>query len=371
MNSSRERGYLWPWFLAFLLTLSLAPLMLAQDAGKASKRAKSRDDSDVVGIIRPTLLNADTDPTLRFPILSMPGSVFTITYGWLDISRNSVRYQVVEPPRKADHAFEVQRAAINDLHLNGSVIWFRSPKKKQMVFYLPQDRWGSTHTAPGVATAAVRDALGTGSIYHALQNFDDMLAMVKPPAPAAPVTPKPVTPPPPEPKPSAPPSPPAIMLASPAGAGANKVVEVQESPLVVRGVAMDNTGIPVVSINGSPVSMRPQSAQAAEFWSDPVTLQPGDNRLEIVASNTAHVEAKLSFLVHYTPKAAPPNPRALGKQDVLSLLQGSVPSGRIAEIIQDRGIKFAPSAEDIAEIRAAGGDDELIKAIQQAAGRGH
>ncbi len=156
------------------------------------------------------------------------------------------------------------------------------------------------------------------------------------------------------------------MLSAPSGAGANQVIEVKESPLVIRGVAMDSTGIPVVSINGALANMRPQNAQAAEFWTDPLPLQSGGNRIQIVASNSAHVEAQLVFIVHYAPRP-PPNPRALSKPQIISLLQGGVLSGRIATIIKERGIKFTPTADDLNDLRAAGADDELIGAIQQAA----
>jgi hypothetical protein len=177
----------------------------------------------------------------------------------------------------------------------------------------------------------------------------------------------PIVAPTPGPKPAVPPSSPAIVLASPSGVSPNQTVEFNESPMVIRGVATDSTGILVVAINGSAANMRPQNAQAAEFWSDPLPLQPGGNRIEIMATNTAHVEAKLVFLVHYTPKAAPPNPRALDKQDIISLLQGGVPTTRVVEIIKDRGIKFAPTADDLNNLRAAGGNEELIQVIQQAA----
>jgi hypothetical protein len=157
------------------------------------------------------------------------------------------------------------------------------------------------------------------------------------------------------------------MVTSPSGAGMNQTVELSESSLVIRGVAMDSTGIPVVKINGSLANMRAQNPQAAEFWSDPLPLQPGANPIQIAASNSAHVEAKFAFTVHYSPKAAPPNPRALDKAEIISLLLGAVPASRVAEIVKERGIKFAPTTDDLNEIRAAGGSDELVQAIQQAA----
>ncbi len=177
----------------------------------------------------------------------------------------------------------------------------------------------------------------------------------------------PVVAPPPEPKASELPSSPAIVLASPSGVSPNQTVESNESPLVIRGVATDRTGILVVTINGSAANMRPQSAQAAEFWSEPLQIKPGNTPIEITASNSAHVETRLAFTLHYTAKVAPPNPRALSKHEIVSLLQGDVPNARIEDLIRERGIKFAPTADDLNEIRQTGGNEELIQAIQQAA----
>jgi hypothetical protein len=137
--------------------------------------------------------------------------------------------------------------------------------------------------------------------------------------------------------------------------------------VVIRGVAMDSTGIPVVRINGAPANMRPQTTQAAEFWSDPLPLQVGSNAIQIVASNSAHVETNLALTVNYKPKPAPASPRALDRLDIIGLLQGGVPLARILDLIKERGIKFSPSADDLNGIRAAGGTDDLIQAIRQAA----
>jgi hypothetical protein len=271
-------------------------------------------------------------------------SVHSTSYGWVDISRGRIRYGVVQPPGKLGEGFDFAVGEINDIKIEQTYLMFHKDRKRYAIFYLSQNSWGTIHSGPGAMAAASRGSMGTGSMYQALRNFDRVLAVVKPPAPAPPpvVAQALVTPPPEEPKPApppaAPPAPPALVLAAPPGAGANQVIELDESPLVVRGVAMDNTGIPVVTINGSPANMRPQNGQAAEFWSDPLPLQPGGNRVQINASNSAHAEAKLVFIVHYTPKAAPPNPRALDQQEIISLLQGGVPSARFVEIIKDRGI---------------------------------
>jgi hypothetical protein len=351
---------------------------------RAKKRPNTPDEASTESIPKPQLLNADTDPTLRYPVARMGHGVLSLSFGWFDVTRSSARYEVVVPPGRAGDSFGVSRKEIESLDFQGLFMEFQSlqgndcrnspgcafegsvvVKNKQMIFYLPQSQWGTVHGGPGVVRAAERGSHVTGSIYEAIRHFDRALALVKPPAPPA-VVAQPVATPPPEPKPAMPPVAPTIVLSAPSGAGANQVIELKESPLVIRGVAMDTTGIPVVSINGALANMRPQNAQAAEFWTDPLPLQSGGNRIQIVASNSAHVEAHLVFIVHYTPKP-PPNPRALSKPQIISLLRGGVLATRIADLIKDRGISFMPTADDLGDIRAAGGNDEVIQAVQQAA----
>src|SRR5208282_2833512 len=154
-------------------------------------------------------------------------------------------------------------------------------------------------------------------------------------------------------------------------AGEGQTVEVASSPLVIRGVVMNASGIPVVTINGKAVTMRPTSAQAAQFRSDPTTLQAGENRFEVSAINGAHGEAKVAFVAHLISSAPPAQPaepnnsKGLGKAEILGLLQGDVPSARVAELVKERGIKFVPTPDDLKEIRAVGGADDLIDAINQ------
>jgi len=356
-----------PWDRYGWRTGMLLILLFSQPLAGPAKTKGSRQggDSDLSYIIRPELVNAQTDPTLRFPVMRAGGSVFSISYGFLDISNSIVRYTVVQPASKSDHSFQVPRTEINTVRFNREWLTFKAGNKGHLVIYLPQDRWGSVHSGPGMGAAASRESLGTSSIYKTLMNFEGVLAVVKPPPPPAPVVAQPVAPAP-QPKPE-PPSPPTLVLSSPQDGGANQPVEVDEPTVIIRGVAMDRTGIPVVTINGSPVNMRPQSTQAAEFWSEPLKLKEGNNAIQIVAANAANVEAKRDLVLHYKPKAAPVNPRALGMDDILSLLQGGVPPAHIAEVIKQRGVKFSPSADDLKAIRDAGGTDELIDAIQQAA----
>ena len=171
---------------------------------------------------------------------------------------------------------------------------------------------------------------------------------------------------------SAPQSPPAIVLVDPSVSTSGQMVEVIKSPLIIHGIVMDSSGLPVVTVNGISAALRPKSSQAAEFTSDPVVLQPGDNRIEITATSPAHTESKIDLLARFTPPAAPvplppppANAKALAKADILRLLTGDVPSTRVASLVRERGIKFAPNDDDINEFRAAGGGDDLIDALKQ------
>ncbi|MGA3323086.1 MAG: tetratricopeptide repeat protein [Terriglobia bacterium] len=51
---------------------------------------------------------------------------------------------------------------------------------------------------------------------------------------------------------------------------------------------------------------------------------------------------------------------------VFSLLAAQVPSRRVAMLIEERGIDFEPSDDYLQEIRLAGGEDDLIRALQSA-----
>ncbi len=324
------------------------------------------------------LLSADTNPTLRLPVghsslnWTLIKPRIRASYGWLEISRGAVRYIMIRPSRitkEADSGFDVSRAEITDLQMEFGAAQFRSNKLRHFFSYSPQNHWDAADSADtSVNSIAKSDAFYSPMIVQALQNFDGVVAEVK--AKQRPVAPPPVvTQPPVVPvvNPTPPPPPPTVVVMAPSGVGENQTVELNESPLTIRGVAMSNSGLPTITINGAPAALRPKGADVAEFWSDPLTLKPGDNPFEIVATSAAQSKSNFHFVAHFTPKATPPNPHALGKEEIISLLQGGVPNPRVAELIKERGIKFAPTSGDFNDIRAAGGSEEVIQAIQQAA----
>ncbi len=409
---------------------------------------------------KPDLLNADSNPTLRYPV-----AVFWGSYGWLDVTRTTVRYTMVvggaaspspsrhlkkfaaptginylatpAPVRKdalegmeaSMEGFEFNLSDLRDIQFDKSVMVIQTPGARIELAYLPQSLWGETQTERAFNEEAQSNIAGTMAVQRGMRNFDGVLAEVKPPAAQAldvtlhaepssvekgrsvsltwsssnatgldlepgvghvgatgemklqpqdstnytltaigPAGTKvagvfvAVT---------APASLPTLVLTEPA-ASEGQTVEVARSPLVIQGVVMDASGMPVVTVNGRSVTMRPTSPQAAQFKSDPFDLHDGENKFEVSAINSSQGQTKLAFIIHLTSApskvqpAGPDNSRGLGKAEILSLLKGDVPSDRVTELVKERGIKFAPTPDDLKDIRSAGGSNELVDAISQA-----
>jgi hypothetical protein len=166
---------------------------------------------------------------------------------------------------------------------------------------------------------------------------------------------------------------PTIVLVDPSVTESGETVEVTTSTLTIRGVVTDPSGIPAVTINGNPAGLHPKGPQAAAFMSDPIQLNPGENAFEIVATDASHAQARITFVARYTPSVVLPvktaprsNGKGLTKAEILSLLQGGVASARVADIVGQRGIAFVPTPDDLKEIRAAGGGDDLANGLTKA-----
>jgi hypothetical protein len=167
---------------------------------------------------------------------------------------------------------------------------------------------------------------------------------------------------------------PTIVLVEPSVTESGETVDVGTPTLTIRGVVTDPSGIPAVTINGNPVAMRPKGPQAAAFVSEPIKLQSGETEFDIVATDAAHAQAKMTFVARYAPTmqvskrqtTVPAGGKSLTKAEILGLLQGGVPSARVASLVEQRGIGFAPTDHDLQEIRAAGGGDDLINGLRKA-----
>ena len=68
-----------------------------------------------------------------------------------------------------------------------------------------------------------------------------------------------------------------------------------------------------------------------------------------------------------TPAAQKGKP--LNEQEVIELLEGGVPSSRVSEIVDDRGIDFDFTSEIEQKVRDAGGADDVVAALRRASQR--
>src|SRR5208282_3766417 len=83
--------------LWLIIIISVASVAAVGQARKKSKMGGGPPDD----YLKPELLNADTNPTLRYPVASFSGwSVRSTSYGWFDVTRNGIHYGVVQPADK-------------------------------------------------------------------------------------------------------------------------------------------------------------------------------------------------------------------------------------------------------------------------------
>ncbi len=127
--------------------------------------------------------------------------------------------------------------------------------------------------------------------------------------------------------------PPTILLVNPSVSNSGDTIDVVTPTITIRGVVTDLAGLPAVTINGAPAALLASGPYSAEFNSEPLRLQTGDNHFEVVATNAANLQTKITFVVLYdskdqqaTPATSQPFPKGLGKPDIISLLKGGVPS---------------------------------------------
>jgi hypothetical protein len=350
---------------------------LCETAAAKKKRPEPASEQSFESV-KPQLLNADTIPTLRFPIAYIyrsfgPG----LSFGWLDITRENVRYVADLPPQQAGKGFETTRAQIRETKIDKSgFLRLETSKGKFTIFYMPNHAWGDIRTGffsngyMGVIPYVKINRTGSGVIQQTLQDFDKMVAAVRPPPPplpevslvVAPLTVKkgqPVTlswtsthatsaelePGVGKVAPTgttsviagettdyvvtasgpggtrtatahvtvtAPPpaAPPTLILVDPAIETAGQTLEVHNATFSIRGVATDVAGLPTVTINGVEATMKPRGTHSAEFWSDPAKLPAGETPYKIVATGPDGAQASFSFIARFTPPPPPPAPPA-------------------------------------------------------------
>ncbi len=91
-------------------------------------------------------------------------------------------------------------------------------------------------------------------------------------------------------------------------------------------------------------------------------LSPAGNVAPTLRS--AHADLKVSATTAASEPATTKKP--LNQVQVFALLAGQVPSHRVTMLVQERGIDFEPTDDYLQQVRLAGGEDELIRALKSA-----
>jgi hypothetical protein len=296
----------------------------------------------------PQLVAPSPDPVVRFAVVHTHAD--DMCFGYLDFSRTEMRYRVARPARYAAHAFQHLRADLisarmqPSFRLKGSVAEFGF-------------RDGSKHSFGRVRPAAV-DSQGEKSvtllslqeIVEAVDKFEVIAARLEgrdPPAETAaaskPAQTRPAETKPPAAKPQPAVVKPATLVITTHPPGAQVWVDDNSrGPTDAQSGQMAITRVPP----GRSYRVR-VAADGYHEWTQTVTAAAGQ---------TLAVEARLT-------SAGPPPLSAL---DIVGLLQGEVPAARVAAIVAERGVDFALTDSIERQIRAAGGDAELLVAIAKA-----
>ncbi len=311
------------WVGIFLTLIAIAPAAVAQSG--------------------PQLLAPSPNPIVRFPVVHTHPD--DMCFGLLDFSRTEIRYQVSRPAKYANHAFTQARTDLTSarmqpsFRLKGSVAEFGF-------------RDGSKHSLGRVRQTVVESEaeksvtlLSLQEFVEAVDKFEVLVARLEgrdPPAetPAAASKPqeqKPAT------KPQPPPPKPATLVITSHPPGAQVWVDDNSrGPTDAQSGQMTITRVP----GGRSYRIR-VAAEGYHEWTQTVTPAAGQQLA---------VEARLTY-------AGPP---PLGVLDIVGLLQGDVAPARVAAIVAERGVDFALTDPVERQIRAAGGDAELLVAIAKA-----
>ena len=116
--------------------------------------------------------------------------------------------------------------------------------------------------------------------------------------------------------------------------------------LMVRGGLGDESGAKVIEQRG-------------------IDFVPADDFLQSLKAAGAS-EAFLKALGAAKPSSPAGAKKPLRQVQILALLAGGVPSSRVTMLAEERGIDFEPTGDYLQQVRAAGGEDELIRELKNA-----
>ena len=135
-------------------------------------------------VVYAQLINERTDPTLRYPVAIHFGPAIggRVSRGWLEVSREKVRYQPVVTSGWKGQEFEDQRGAVTVLKFSYGSIEVNVAGKKRSIRYEPSDKWEKGMEGMSVPEQKAffkTMYAATTEIQKALENFDAELQEVR------------------------------------------------------------------------------------------------------------------------------------------------------------------------------------------------
>jgi len=279
----------WALLAVGLALLAAFPLSL-QAQSKAAPSPQEQKESAARGEV--LLSQSEGGPDL----ISGPGGEFILRYpvahqhaatgclGWLYISRDTMRYEVLHPPQDMGHAFELKRS---DLTVAQQWrFWGKLFNEAEFKF-----RGGGTYHFFHIRKSILQsrntkftwgEVLSFQDLVNGAQSFDDVVAVLKARMPPPPAPPAP---------------PPTISMLEPAGAEEGKTVSAYDSTLHLRGIASQASGIASVSVNGQSAFFKPLAPQTVEFDLRDLPLSSGTSAVVVVATATDKSVGQMTFKV--------------------------------------------------------------------------
>ena len=142
-----------------------------------------------------------------------------------------------------------------------------------------------------------------------------------------------------------------------------------ESPITIRGAAMDDHGILGVQVNGQQAVVKTSGdIRTVEFSLSGVPLQEGLNRITVIATNIDKQTSEIVLPIWWR-KTAPASPSAgrkgLTESQITDLLKNFVTPQRIAELAREKGVAFDVTPQVEQRLRRAGSDDGLVQTLRE------
>jgi hypothetical protein len=274
---------------ALSVILLLTPPGLAQ---LARKRASTPLAADEEIAWEKYLVQDAPEPTFRFAVAHQHAA--SACFGYLYITRDTIRYEVRQPLENREHGFSYPRSSITEARqwrvlgsrmpeaefkfLGGKIYHFFRIRESMVDEPSPKFRWEDVRTWQPLIEAATR--------------FNEVLRSAERAQKAQ--------------EPVASPGP-RVRVMEPAVGDPNVPTEVTQPVVAVRGAALDARGVLSVTVNGIAAQLRSSGdIKAVEFSVDGVTLQEGLNRVTVVATNVDHRSTQLVVPLWLRSEAAGP-----------------------------------------------------------------